>query len=245
MNHKIVALILLGLSFTPPTQAALVARGTDMVYDTVNNITWAADANLFQTQAASNPNLISQIISANGGVIHETPNRVDPNGIYGLTAADFNASNGLMTWWGAQAWANNLRLGGYTDWKLPTTEVASIDMLTGYVATSQLGDLFYNQLGGVGDIRISVIHNADYNLFYNVQDYSYWLSSEYSASQEDAWFFNTFYGYQSIASKGGYQLAAWAVRMGDVAAVPLPGTVWLFLSGLIGFMGFKSRGSIG
>ena len=42
MKYKILATIGLGLSFTTTTQAALVARGTDMVYDTINNITWAA-----------------------------------------------------------------------------------------------------------------------------------------------------------------------------------------------------------
>ena len=55
-------------------QASLVARGTDMVYDDVNNITWASDANLFATQAASNSNLVSEIIAGNGGVIYDTPN---------------------------------------------------------------------------------------------------------------------------------------------------------------------------
>ena len=90
---KIVALSLLGLSFTAPTQAALIARGTDMVYDDVNNITWASDANLFQTQAASNPNLVSEIIAANGGVVHDTPSFFY-NGTYTLTTADFNTSTG-------------------------------------------------------------------------------------------------------------------------------------------------------
>ena len=75
---------------------------------------------MFQTQAASNPNLVSEIIAAHGGVILDTPNFYD-NGTKTLTSADFNTISGEMTWWGAQAWANNLNLGGYTDWALPTT----------------------------------------------------------------------------------------------------------------------------
>jgi len=59
--------LLAGLGFTGTSQASLVARAGGMVYDNVNNITWAADANLFKTQAASNPNLVNEIIAGNGG----------------------------------------------------------------------------------------------------------------------------------------------------------------------------------
>ncbi len=87
-------------------------------------ITWASDANLFKTQAASNANLVSEIIAANNGVIYDTSNSHDAptnSGSDTLTAADFTTSTGKMTGFGAQVWANNLTLGGYTNWSLPTT----------------------------------------------------------------------------------------------------------------------------
>ncbi|MCX7085172.1 MAG: hypothetical protein NTY69_06490 [Methylococcales bacterium] len=66
MHNKFLLVFSLMIIGIHTSQAALIARGTDMVYDDVNNITWAADANLFQTQAASNPNLVNEIIAADG-----------------------------------------------------------------------------------------------------------------------------------------------------------------------------------
>ncbi len=237
---NLLLLALIGFSLTSTAQAALIARGTDMVYDDVNNITWASDAKLFQTQAASNPNLVSEIIAANGGVIHDTPNNYD-HGTYTLTTADFNTSSGAMTWWGAQAWANNLSLGGVTGWTLPSTADAANPDNWGYnIDTSQMGDLFYNQLGGVAGTEITKTHNANYNLFSNVQSYLYWSGSEYAPDPSTAWYFYTSIGTQDYNWKVG-PLYAWPVRPGDVAVVPLPGAIWLFFSGLIGFMGLKRR----
>ena len=224
-------------------QASLVARNGGMVYDDVNNITWAADANLFQTQAASNPNLVNEIIAANGGVIYDTANNFD-NGTYSLSNADFNTGTGQMAWWGAMAWANNLTLGGYTDWTLPTT----VPALTGYNQTgSQMGDLFYNQLGGVAGTldtgtSITTTHNANYNLFSNVYSEQYWSSSEYAPHGCCAWNFSNRFGSQQQFPKNS-QYYAWAVRSGDVAAssVPIPAAAWLFLSGVIGVLSFTRK----
>ena len=242
MNKTLLTTVVLAFSLSTGAQASLVARTGGMVYDTVNNITWAADANLFQTQAASNANLVSEIIAANGGVINNTANYYDGfDGIYDLTSADFNTTTGAMTWFGAQAWANNLSLGGYTDWSLPTT----VPALSGYNQKgSQMGDLFYNQLGGVSSTSIATTHNANYNLFTNVQSSVYWSGSENAPNPWAAWRFYTDYGSQNFDGKNG-QLYAWAVRPGDVAAVPLPAATWLFLSGLMGVAGLKRRKNIG
>ena len=205
MNTKFLttAAVVLALSLSTGAQASLVARTGGMVYDTVNNITWAADANLAQTSGYD--------------------------------------ADGLMTWANAVAWADQLTLGGYTDWSLPTT----VPALSGYNQKgSQMGDLFYTQLGGVSNTSIATTHNANYILFTNVQSYVYWSGSEYAPNPSGAWYFNTFSGYQGFNTKG-LQLYAWAVRPGDVAAVPVPGAFWLFGSAMVGLMGLKRRGSIG
>src|ERR1700693_2381010 len=58
-------------------------------------------------------------------------------------------TDGLMTWADAQSWITSLNTAnylGFNDWRLPTTSVTCF----GYNCTgSEMGHLFYNELGGV------------------------------------------------------------------------------------------------
>jgi hypothetical protein len=159
--------------------------------------------------------------------------------------------NGMMTWAAANTWTTNLVIDGVSGWRLPTTlqpdascSEQDIGESWGYGCTgSEMGHLFYNELGGVAGSSILTTHNANLALFQNVQ-FDYWSGTEYAPITIGAWSY-TFdsgrgSGYQNAIDKG-VGLYAWAVHPGDVAAVPIPTAFWLFGSGLVGLFGFMRR----
>lgn len=205
------------LCLVSSANAALVDRGGGLIYDTDLNITWLQNAN-----------------HGAGSSYDSGPSTTD----------------GIMTWNDAVAWAANLsyydsvRNVTYTDWRLPTTPQQDLTCSIQWSGISygnnctgsEMGHLFYNELGGVAGYDIASTHNSNYSLFSNVQSYVYWSGMVYALNNLVAWDFTFGNGYQNANFKGdgGY---AWAVRGGDVAAVPIPAAFWLFGSGLIGFIG--------
>jgi hypothetical protein len=217
-KHGLAALLLAGLSLSAPVSATLFTRPGGMVYDSDLNITWLADANYPQT-------------------------------LYG--------GDGRMNWDSAKAWAENLVYGGYSDWRLPTTlqPDPTCDVQAGGGVSygsncigSELGHLYYVELGGVANQSILSSVDPDLTLFSNIQDYAYWSGTEYAPSNlNTAWDFRLdnlhgggLYGYQEPGLKNNF-FAAWAVRDGDVAAVPEPSSVTLLGAGLMGCLGAWKR----
>ena len=160
--------------------------------------------------------------------------------------------SGLMTWYEANAWASGLDINGVTGWTLPTTMQPDSTCssqynaggglpLQGYNSNctgSQLGNLFYNALGGTAGSSITASHNSNYNDFSNVQSGKYWSATEYAPLPGNAWYFNFGNGGQYEASKA-YSLYAWAVHSGDVGAppttgVPEPGELGLMGMAIVG-----------
>ena len=156
--------------------------------------------------------------------------------------------SGLMTWYEANAWASGLDINGVTGWTLPTTMQPDSTCssqynaggglpLQGYNSNctgSQLGNLFYNALGGTAGKSITTSHNSNYNDFSNVQSGSYWSATGYAPNPNNAWDFDVIIGSQLTYNKN-FNLYAWAVHSGDVGAppsVPEPGALSLMLMGL-------------
>ena len=161
-------------------------------------------------------------------------------------------ANGAMNWDAANAWAANLVVGAYSDWRLPTmvdtgapgcdysygggTDCGfNVQTKSGATVFSELAHLGYMTLGNKRFFYqgppISFSNNT--GDFQDMQSGDYWSGLEYALAPSYAWtFFIGVEGRQSWGRKSN-PLYALAVRPGDVtAAIPEPGTTALLLVGL-------------
>lgn len=118
-----------------------------------------------------------------------------------------------MNWFTAGSWlfamnASNNGAGylGFNDWRLPSSfEPDGSGPCGDYdCAGSEMGHLFYTELGGVAGQSIATTHNASYDLFTNIQPFAYWSGQEYQHDTTAAWLFRFFDGKQVIAAKLGF-----------------------------------------
>lgn len=215
MITKTIVSLVATVAMAGGAQAALHDRGGGLIYDDDLNITWMADANL----AATNN--------------------------FGVTSIQSGGGMGWnQSWIGAMNAANYL---GFNNWRLPTVSqtnaVCTYDgqgtyrySCTGNETGSELGHLFYKELGGVVGVDLGEVHNANYGLFKNIQ-LQYWTGTEYNSLAANgsywyAWDFNFHTGEHGANFKGNGD-SAWAVIDGDVAAVPEPKIYAMMVVGMV------------
>jgi hypothetical protein len=212
-----------GLSFGVTSEAALYDRGNGLIYDDVLNVTWFKDANYAKTSG-----------------YHPTGN---------------------MSWGQSMAWVEQLTYAGFSDWRLPSTKPVngsifnyrssndgSTDLAYNIRSpNSEMSYMFYVNLGNIGERDINgnltgcigsgfCLKNTD--PFKNMiqANVRTWSSStppkpNDGKDQTFAFIFVAPGGFQSLYGKE-HGAQAWAVRDGDVAAVPVPSALLLFTSGL-------------
>lgn len=227
------------------TQAALVSftgvGGVGLVYSSVSDVTWTQDANLFKTMYDADNSLVSRIIDL--GPIFNDPARISQT----VHESDFDTSNGRMNWWGAKGFAiylNSINYGGSSQWRLPNSNaIQGFDRTAG----NEFGQLFFSELDGKAGFSL-----PDTGFFNNEQFFAYWTNREGIQGSPDlglkAWVVVTEgdgVGGLHYTRFKFYQYYAWLVSPGEVAAVPVPGAVWLFGSGLAGWLGLKRRAYAG
>jgi len=144
-------------------------------------------------------------------------------------------SDGRMSWDEAMTWAASLNVGGVSDWHLPTADTTCY---TYNCTNSEMGHLFYNELGGTAMSSVLTSSDPDVALFTNILG-AYWSLTEWEFNPDYSWFFDFSHGYQNVSSKD-YLLgfAAWAVHDGDVGLIPEPEMYAMLSIGLLAMFGF-------
>ena len=197
-------------------QAALHDRGGGLIYDDALNVTWLQNANFGAGSAYDDGS---------------------------------STTDGLMSWTQAMAWAASLSYGGFDDWRLPVaTPVRPLDPRFatdgsedyGYNITrpsSEMAYLYYVTLGGIGALSPGGVFQLGYESFSRGPFYKlaesagyYWTETQHVLPFA-AYSFN-FSGGNADANNKISEMYAFAVRDGDIAAVPEPGSLEMTLMGL-------------
>ncbi len=198
------------LVLTGGTRATLVAyqaNGVDLVYDNDYTPVGASSPGLTWTANANLP-------------------ATETFGVTGIGA------DGGMTWDKALEWIaamNTANYAGANDWRLwsPFNSDGSGPCSGFDCDDSELGHLFYVEGGlSAGDAINDSAALKD--VFTNMQHEAYWSGTERSPS--NVWIFDGFRGEQLTGDALNTD-HVWAVRPGQVAAAPLPGTALLMALG--------------
>lgn len=233
MNSKAWMVVIAGVFGSGAAQAALLDRGGGLIYDTDLNITWLQDANYAKTSG----------YDANGRMTWAEATAWAANLSYG----------GYDDWRLPSAKPINGSTFGYNFANDGSTDVGYniSEQGTAYAGSTQneMAHLFYNSLDNKGRYDTSGALQPRSGLsntgpFSNIQSFYYWSGTEYAEYAPynyRAWnFLFEDYGFQDATDKSYDNYFAWAVRPGDVAAVPEVQTYALMLAGL-GLIGWRAR----
>jgi hypothetical protein len=240
-DQTLLGAVVLSLIACTGANAALIpALGGLVINDTDLNITWLADANYAKTSGYdsdgrmtwSQANLwIASLNASNYLGYHDwrLPTTEPLNG----TAFNYSSSNNGSTDIGYNIGAQGTVYAGSTGSEMAHLFFTSFNNKSYCNPVTSTKSICDGPQAGWGLTNTGPLTN--------LQPGFYWSGTEYAPYNGYAWGFLFNYGAQS-ASPDNYGVDyALAVRSGQVAAVPLPTTAWLFSSGLLGLIGVARR----
>lgn len=195
------------------------------------NMLWKIFLLLIFLTKAILPIAHAELIDRGGGLIYDSDLQITWMQDTGYVKTSGYDADGFLNWDDAIIWVENLVYQGYSDWRLPQIPYGCPTLYN--CDHSELGHLFYTHLGGT-----AMNPYANSGPFVNLAAGWYWSENAYGYDR--AWDFGFGNGIQETTPKS-YQLYPWAVRDGDVAAVPEPSTVLLLVAGLAGLAVRKMR----
>lgn len=252
---KITVLVIFSLLLWADSAVALlIDRGGGLIYDTVLNVTWLQDANYAKTSGYDEDGLMNWY-KANvwvEGLSYYDSIRNTAWTDWRLPKNEALNGKGYIWEWDQEwPWPDIVdirRVNGSIDCGYNISAPGSV-----YAGSIQheMAYMYYNNLGNLAPLTVDGQPNSHYGLentgpFINIQAYPYWVSGYSWPDSETVfycylglqtqWFANHNPGSFYLDEGGVY---AWAVRDGDVGAppgapIPLPGTLVLFGSGLVG-----------
>lgn len=184
-----------------------------------------------------------------------------------LVWLDYTKEVSYVSWNFFAQWAENLEssltinlLDGYTidwddnSWRLPTTVPGPYEYgydgttTGGYnITTSELGHLYYEELGNLGLLDTSGNSQPGYGLnntgrFDNLDAHkSYWSGTPGTVPYHHVWSFDMGMGEQYTIWEDAEYHVGMALRSGQVLVNPEPGTFLLVAAGLIGVCALSRR----
>lgn len=217
--------------------AALYLRDHNMVYDDVFDITWLLDANYAMTSGYAPP---FGMLRWEGAV--NWADNLDYGGFSDWRLPSAHLHDPEVTELGYNG-------DGSTDrgWNITHSELGHMF----YVYLGNTGrrnvDGSFNDLGSYGLFNSTYTNGSTVIDFLNVRNNSYWFEEPRSNSDRYAWSFQMATGRQNALPIDFRNHFAWAVRDGDVGGtgggnintVPVPGTAWLLMFGVVGMMGLS------
>jgi hypothetical protein len=214
-------------------------------YDTTLNITWLSDAHaavgsVYDTwvpgtgrMSWANANDWAAGLDVNGVTGWRLPTNTPVNG----TSYSLSWSTDATTDRGYAPTTTDGKDGGWRESSgTPVSELGHMN----YVTLGNLGycDPAHPWVGSSCTIQSGFDGLSNTGPFINLTSAAYWSGSELDSSL--AWRFNFGFGLQRDILKS-IEYDGWAVRSGDVSAVPLPASVWLFGSALLGLVAAKRK----